>query len=116
MPDPANALIVRKSSLSRSKIIPKFLEISSILLEDSPKIAVESRGMKRVREYSDGGVDSGLLVLLETRAPERELTQEEIAFVCGCSKGYIWNLEKRAMNKLRKEFEKLRHEGKLRNF
>lgn len=34
------------------------------------------------------------------------LTQEEIAHVCGCSKGYIYHLEKSAMEKLRRAFER----------
>lgn len=31
------------------------------------------------------------------------LTQEEIAGACGCSRGYIWLVEKEAMAKLRKQ-------------
>lgn len=71
--------------------------------------------MRRIREIDDGGIDAGLLILLETASPERELTQRDIAFVCGCSIGYIWNLEKQALQKLRKGFERLRAEGKLDN-
>jgi DNA-directed RNA polymerase specialized sigma subunit len=34
------------------------------------------------------------------------LTQQEIAYVCGCSVGYIYYLEKSAKEKLRREFER----------
>jgi hypothetical protein len=69
--------------------------------------------MKRMPEYRDGSVDAGLLMLLALTPRGMTRTHEEIAFVCGCSKGYIWHVEKRARLKMRKEFERLRREGKL---
>jgi len=58
-------------------------------------------------EMEDGGIDAGLL-LLELMLPRGiELSQADIAFVCGCSRGYIWLLEKTARQKLRRKFEQL---------
>lgn len=62
------------------------------------------------RKYSDeismedGGVDAGLLIL--SAVADRELTLEEIAFVCGCSKQHIWHIEAKAKRKIKAEFEK----------
>lgn len=57
-------------------------------------------------DLTDGGIDAGLLVLSAVTPPGVELTQEEIAAVCGCSRGYIWWLEKRAKQKIKREFER----------
>lgn len=61
-------------------------------------------------ELIDGGVDAGLHLLALVTPRGVEWTQEEIAYVCGCSKGYIYLLEKTAMQKLRRvcEARKLR--------
>lgn len=58
--------------------------------------------MKRP-EYlpKDGSVEAGLLLLSLVTPRGVCRTQEEIAFVCGCSRGNIWDIEKRAMRKLR---------------
>lgn len=48
-------------------------------------------------------IDSGLLLLMSTPAPENRVwTHDEIAYVCGCSRSYIWLLEQRALRKLRR--------------
>jgi transcriptional regulator len=47
-------------------------------------------------------IDLGLAVLAALRPAHVTLTQEDIAEVCGCTKGAIWFLEKRAMQKLRR--------------
>jgi len=61
----------------------------------------------------DGSIDAGLIVL-ETVTPRgASWTQEEIAIACGCSRGYIWLLEKTAMQKIRKRFQRLREEGRI---
>jgi len=49
----------------------------------------------------DGSIDAGLLMLSLVTPRGVCLTQEEIAFVCGCSRGNIWLIEKQAMEKLR---------------
>ncbi len=58
----------------------------------------------------DGSIDAGLELL--SRATPRGMirTQEEIAYACGCSRGYIWAVEREALKKLR------RHPGLLRLF
>lgn len=57
-------------------------------------------------ELQDGSIDAGLYILEKVTPRGVRLTQEEIAFVCGCSKGYIYLLEKQAREKLRREFER----------
>lgn len=60
----------------------------------------------RFAGLDDGGVDAGLS-LLELAIPAGvELTQAEIAYVCGCSRAYIYYLERKAMKKLRRAFER----------
>jgi len=53
-------------------------------------------------ELRDGGTDAGLLLLSLVTPRGVELSQGEIAFVCGCSKAYIYLVEKRAKEKLRR--------------
>jgi hypothetical protein len=61
----------------------------------------------------DGSIDAGLLVL-EMITPYGETwTQEDIAQVCGCSRGYIWLLEKQARAKMRRRFQELRDRGDI---
>lgn len=50
----------------------------------------------------DGSIDAGLHVLSLVTPRGVELTHEEIAYVCGCSRGLIWSYEKRAMQKIRR--------------
>ena len=53
---------------------------------------------------SDGDIDAGLLLLSTMPAPgNRPWTHDEIAYVCGCSRSYIWLLEKSGIKKLRRE-------------
>lgn len=48
----------------------------------------------------DGSIDAGLFLLSAITPRGVELTQREIAFVCGCSPGYIYWLEKSAIKKI----------------
>lgn len=51
----------------------------------------------------DGEIDAGLLLLMSTPAPDGGVwSHREIAYVCGCSRSYIWLLEQRALRKLRR--------------
>jgi transcriptional regulator len=61
----------------------------------------------------DGSIDAGLLLLAAVTPRGVTWTQEEIAFVCGCSRGYIWLLEKQARAKIRQKFEQLKRQGKV---
>jgi hypothetical protein len=54
----------------------------------------------------DGSIDAGLYLLNIATPRGRTWTQEEIAEVCGCSRALIWLIEKRAMAKLRRLFER----------
>lgn len=57
---------------------------------------------------SDGSVDAGL-VALELMTPRgMERTQEEIAFVCGCSRQMIQKIERRALKKLLRALQQKR--------
>ncbi len=51
----------------------------------------------------DGGIDAGLYLLSLVTPRGVELTQEEIAEVCGCSRALIYLIEKRAIKKLKKK-------------
>jgi len=64
-------------------------------------------------EIRDGSIDAGLILLEKVTAPGQTWTQEEIAIACGCSRGYIWFLEKQALQKLRQHFHRLRSEGRV---
>jgi transcriptional regulator len=62
---------------------------------------------------ADGTIDAGLLVL-EMITPRGETwTQGDIAKICGCSRGYIWLLEKQARAKMRRRFQELRDQGDI---
>jgi len=54
--------------------------------------------------YEDGSIDAGLILLMAATPPGVVRTVEEIAFVCGCSRARIWQLEKRAKDKLKRKF------------
>lgn len=56
-------------------------------------------------EIRDGSVDAGLLVLSLVSPRGVEWTQQEIAFVCGCSAQNIQDIEYRAMRKIRHELQ-----------
>jgi transcriptional regulator len=53
------------------------------------------------QKLQDGGIDAGLHLLSLVIPRGVELSQEEIAFVCGCTRSNISNIERRAMDKLR---------------
>lgn len=64
-----------------------------------------------LKRIEDGSVDAGLL-LLELATPRGvERTQDEIAFVCGCSKQNIQGIEYRALKKIKAEFERRKSQG-----
>ena len=46
-------------------------------------------------------IDVGLAILAITNPRGQRLTCQEIAEVCDCSRSLIWQIERRAMNKLR---------------
>jgi len=54
----------------------------------------------------DGSIDAGLHLLELTSRPGRSLTQQEIAFVCGCTASYITQIEGRAIQKLRRALKR----------
>lgn len=61
----------------------------------------------------DGTIDAGLY-LLEKITPYGETwTQQDIADACGCSRGYIWLLEKQARAKMRRRLQELRDQGDI---
>lgn len=64
--------------------------------------ARKARQAETIEKIEDGSIDAGLLVLLAETPPGIELSAEEIAFVCGCSRACIWQIENRAMKKLRR--------------
>lgn len=57
-------------------------------------------------DLRDGSIDAGLVVLLAVTPRGHTWTQQEIADVCGCARGLIWNIEDRAMKKLKKAYER----------
>ncbi len=74
------------------------------------------RGIKKFSDkidLADGGLDAGLPVLSAVTLPGVELSLEEIAFVCGCSKQDIRHIENRAKRKIKTEFER---RGIISNF
>jgi hypothetical protein len=67
-------------------------------------VSVESaRGLPPLEEVRDGSIEAGLLLLSMVTPRGVELTQTEIAFVCGCSRGLIYLIEKAATRKLRRQ-------------
>ncbi|MFL6284485.1 MAG: hypothetical protein ACJ74Q_15175 [Pyrinomonadaceae bacterium] len=52
-------------------------------------------------QLQDGSFEAGLYLLSLVTPRGVELTVEEIAEVCGCSKGKIWRIELNAMKKLK---------------
>lgn len=55
-------------------------------------------------QLQDGSIDAGLFVL-ERVMPGKELSQSDIARVCGCSSNYIGTIERRAIKKMEIEFQ-----------
>jgi redox-regulated HSP33 family molecular chaperone len=59
-------------------------------------------GTRDMNEMEDGGVDAGLLLLsLYADETGRTFSIDEIAYVCGCSHGLIWYVERDALKKFR---------------
>lgn len=53
-------------------------------------------------------IDLGLAVIAAVRQPGEELSQTEIAEICGVSKLTIWRIEQKALEKLRRAAKKLK--------
>ncbi|MEN3329105.1 MAG: hypothetical protein V7638_3912 [Acidobacteriota bacterium] len=68
---------------------------------------------RQPESITDGSIDAGLILLAEISPPGKQWSQAEIAEACGCSRGQIWSIESRALAKLRKRLERLRHEGRI---
>lgn len=66
--------------------------------------ARRQRELEEVELPPDGSVDAGLILLMSVGPPGRCWSQEEIAQVCGCSRTMIWQLENRALQKLRRPY------------
>lgn len=66
----------------------------------------EGRKGRAEGELRDGTIDAGLHLLAAITPRGHVRTQAEIAQACGCSTGYIFNLEKNAKKKLREAFER----------
>ncbi|HEY9282349.1 MAG TPA: hypothetical protein VIP46_02745 [Pyrinomonadaceae bacterium] len=61
-------------------------------------------GTRDIREMEDGGIDAGLLVLsLYVAQTGRQFSYREIAFVCGWDRSSVYLLEKRAIDKLKRD-------------
>jgi hypothetical protein len=60
----------------------------------------EVRAKKSVPcELRDGSIDAGLY-LLDITGKGKFMTDREIAFVCGCSRQLVWQIERAAIAKL----------------
>lgn len=69
------------------------------------------RGFKKFKDelsLEDGGLDAGLTVLSAITPRGVERTLADIAYVCGCNPQDIYHIEKRALKKIKAEFEKRR--------
>lgn len=58
------------------------------------------------KQIEDGSIDAGLALLLLATPRGIERSQEEIAFVCGCTLQNIQGYEYRALKKIKAEFER----------
>jgi hypothetical protein len=78
--------------------------------EDSPHLvdAGETFSHKEIviEEGSQAQVDLGLAILEAISPPGKSHTCETIAAYCGCSRGYISAVERRAIAKLRRALRK----------
>jgi len=54
----------------------------------------------------DKDIDIGLSVCLAVRRPGETLSLRDIAHICGYSRTSVFNVEKRALNKLRRELKR----------
>jgi hypothetical protein len=68
--------------------------------------AAESKRIQRPVGLYDGSIDAGLLLLELAPIRAGGLTPGDIAFVCGCTRAYIDQLERSAMRKLRRAFKR----------
>ncbi len=82
-------------------------------LRGAPKNTFNGKGPRNggrvfslpMEEIRDGSIEAGLLCLrawLADKPPGYTLTQEEIAFVCGCHRNVIFFLDHNALKHLRK--------------
>ena len=53
-------------------------------------------------------IDLGLAVIAAIRQPGEEMSQTDIAEICGVSNLTIWRIEQRALEKLRRAAKKLK--------
>lgn len=65
----------------------------------------QERREAAVTKLRDGSVDAGLFVLDAVTPPGKTRSVDEIAFVCGCSRALIWQIENRAKKKLLRKFQ-----------
>lgn len=63
-------------------------------------------GMKRRRPIKDGSIDAGIMMLYLVTPPGIIRTQQEIAEASGCTLQNIQAIEKKAIQKLRAEFQR----------
>ena len=73
----------------------------------SMRNSVESlEGGRRAGAAGDAQIDLGLAILACLRKPGEELTSEDIAAWCGCTKSAIQGIERRALAKVRERLMK----------
>lgn len=65
------------------------------------------RGSAQIAERKES-IDIGLALLSVVAKPGVPLTQEDIAAWCGCARGYIHLIEKKALRKLRNRMQFVR--------
>lgn len=61
---------------------------------------------KLKRQNADGGLDAGLECLAAFAKPGQSFSHRQIAYVCGCSRGWIFLLEKQALQRIREALRK----------
>ena len=66
-------------------------------------IAHLTSGEVRIGPGSGDGIDLGLALLGCLRRPGEVLTRDDIAAWCGCSGTFIWQIEQRALAKLKRK-------------
>ncbi len=50
-------------------------------------------------------IDLGLSVCCAVKQEGQTLTQEDLAFICGCSRGLIYSIERSARKKIAKHYK-----------
>jgi DNA-directed RNA polymerase sigma subunit (sigma70/sigma32) len=56
-------------------------------------------------QIEDGSIDAGLFVLSVLFPEGCPYSQEQIAFICGCSRSNIWQYEKNGLRKIKAKFK-----------